>query len=229
MLNRIFQAENRLTASTLALLSHIFTKAVEWGIVDRNPCREIRKQRPAPRDRYIEDWEYEAVYSMVPEMIQVAMDLMHLTGLRPGDLLSLTRDNLTDRGIEIIPRKSIRHLPDGSVTKGKKLIIGWTDELRAVVTRAKKLPPHVRSPIISTRHGKPYSIDGFNSIWYRHMQKAVKDPENPLKASFQFRDLRAKSASDDTPERATARLGHSDPGLTERIYRRAPRIVRPLR
>ena len=25
----------------MALLSHTFTKAIEWGIVDENPCREI--------------------------------------------------------------------------------------------------------------------------------------------------------------------------------------------
>jgi hypothetical protein len=61
------------------------------------------------------------------------------------------------------------------------------------------------------------------------MQKAVADKKNPLTESFQFRDLRAKSASDDTAESATARLGHSDPKLTENIYRRKPAIVRPLR
>ena len=34
-------------------------------------------------------------------MVQCAMDLAVLTGLRPGDLLRLTRANLTDDGIEI--------------------------------------------------------------------------------------------------------------------------------
>ena len=49
------------------------------------------------------------------------------------------------------------------------------------------------------------------------MQKAVADKNNALTESFQFRDLRAKSASDDTPESATARLGHSDP-RADRAY-----------
>ena len=45
---------------------------------------------------------------------------------------------------------------------------------------------------------------------------------------FQFRDLRAKSASDDTPEAATARLGHTNAAITESVYRRKPATVRPL-
>jgi integrase len=213
----------------MALLSHVFTKAIEWGVVDRNPCREVRKQKPPPRDRYVENWEYDAFYSVAPEMIRIAMDLSVLTGLRPADLLGLTRQNLTDEGIKVIPGKSIRYFPDGAVSKGKTIVIGWTDTLRAVISRAKKEKPQIRNAIICTRKGERYSIDGFNSIWYRHMQKALKDQSNQLKQSFQFRDLRAKSASDDSAEAATARLGHSDPASTERVYRRRPKIVHPLR
>jgi hypothetical protein len=45
---------------------------------------------------------------------------------------------------------------------------------------------------------------------------------------FQFRDIRAKSASDDTLERATKRLGHTSPEITERVYRRKIKRVQPL-
>lgn len=55
------------------------------------------------------------------------------------------------------------------------------------------------------------------------------DPENPLEEPFQFRDLRAKSASDDTPEAAARRLGHVDPGITEKVYGRTATRVKPLR
>lgn len=46
---------------------------------------------------------------------------------------------------------------------------------------------------------------------------------------FQFRDLRAKSASDDTPEHASKRLGHASPAITERVYRRKAERVKPRR
>jgi integrase len=67
-----------------------------------------------------------------------------LTGLRPGDLLSLTRANQTDDGIEILTSKT-----------GKRLLIEWSDALRSAVSRAESLPmtQPVRSPLASVvRH-----------------------------------------------------------------------------
>lgn len=61
------------------------------------------------------------------------------------------------------------------------------------------------------------------------IRKAVADEESALAEPFQFRDLRAKSASDDVLEAATERLGHSDAAITNRVYRRKPVKVRPLR
>ena len=208
----------RRAVNEMALLSHVFTKSVEWGVVDANPCREIRKQRPKPRERYVTEIEYEAAYKDMPPMVQCAMDLALLTGLRPADLLGLQRSCLMEEGVQVHTRKT-----------GKRLIIEWSDELRRVVKLALLLPPHIRQPLISNRRGKPYTVDGFNSIWYRRMRKAVENKMNPLTEPFQFRDLRAKSASDDTPESAAARLGHSDSKLTESVYRRKPAVVRPLR
>ena len=202
----------------LALLSHVFTKAVEWGVIDENPCKQIRKERPKPRRRYVTETEYQAAYEAMPPMLQCAMDLAVLTGLRPGDLLSLTRANITDDGIRIFTRKT-----------GRDLIIAWSDELRQVVQQALSLQPRFRQPLICTRQGKAYSVDGFTSIWRRKIKNALTDPENRLEEAFQFRDLRAKSASDDTSEAATARLGHTNAAITERVYRRKPTMVRPLR
>ena len=202
----------------LALLSHVFTKAVEWGVVDANPCKEIRKERPKPRCRYVTETEYRAAYEIMPPMLQCAMDLAVLTGLRPGDLLALERANLTEEGISVQTAKT-----------GKGLVIEWSDELRRVVKRAQGIRPHFRQAIICNRQGAAYTVDGFASVWRRKVRKAIADPENALELPFQFRDLRAKSASDDSPEAATARLGHTNAAITERVYRRRPTVVKPLR
>jgi integrase len=202
----------------MALLSHVFTKAIEWGVVDENPCREIRKERPKPRRRYVTEAEYAAGYKAMPVMAQCAMELAVLTGLRPGDLLGLTRANLTDDGIDVATSKT-----------GKHLLIEWSEALRGAVKRALAQPPQVRQPIICNKQGKAYTVDGFNTIFYRVMTAAVKDENSGLKERFQFRDLRAKSASDDTPEAASKRLGHADPRITERVYRRRAERAKPLR
>ncbi len=72
-------------------------------------------------------------------------------------------------------------------------------------------------------------MDGFNSNWHRKIRAAIADEENALEEPFQFRDLRAKSASDDSAEKASRRLGHANPAITERVYRRRPEVVKPLR
>ena len=162
--------------------------------------------------------EYQAAYRVMPEMAQCAMDLAVLTGLRPADVLRLERSNLVDDGIQIDTRKT-----------GKSLLIEWSTELRRVVKRALQQKPQVRQSIICNKQGKPYTVDGFSSNWYRAIRKAIGNPENPLTEPFQFRDLRAKSASDDTVEAASQRLGHTDPGLTDRVYRRKPTRAKPLR
>ena len=166
------------------------------------------------RERYVEDSEYQAIYALASPMMQVAMDLAVLTGLRRGDLLELTRDNLTDEGILVRTSKT-----------GKALLIEWSDELRQVVERARKIKPQVRMPLLCTRNGTAYTAGGFNANWQRLMRKAAKRGL----ARFHFHDLRAKSASDDTLEAATKRLGHMDVRVTERVYRRRPTRVKPLR
>ena len=197
-------------------LKHIFSKAIEWGAVTTNPAREVRRLSVAPRDRYVDDWEYLAVYSVAPPVFQVAMDLAVLTGLRRGDLLALTRSQIKDDGIHVQTSKT-----------GKKLIIEWNEELRAVVARAKKLKPQVRKNVIATRGGKQFTGNGFQSTWQRAMRKAVEDDK--LEQRFTFNDLRSKSASDSADVlEASERLGHSSVDLTRRVYRRKPAKVRPL-
>ena len=63
-------------------------------------------------------------------MLRCAMDLAVLTGLRPGDLLSLERSNLSQEGILVQTAKT-----------GKGLLIEWSEELRGVVSRALGLQP----------------------------------------------------------------------------------------
>lgn len=200
----------------LEVLAHVFRYAVEWGATDVNPCREVRKLRLAKRERYVEDWEFEAVYAVALPMMQVAMDLALLTGLRRGDLLALTRDNVTDDGLLVRTSKT-----------GVPLLVEWTDELEEVVARARGIQPQVRRTLIANRQGRPYTPTGFGSNWRRLMDKALR--ETDLEEPYRFNDLRAKSASDDTMEAATERLGHMDMRTTQRFYRRKAIRVQPLR
>jgi integrase len=108
-------------------------------------------------------------------------------------------------------------------------LIEWSETLRSVVKRALAHAPQVRQPIICNKQGKAYTVDGFNTIFYRAMSRVVQDQNSGLAERFQFRDLRAKSASDDTAEAASKRLGHADVKITERVYRRKSERAKRLR
>lgn len=42
----------------IEVLSHAYTKAIEWGLTDTHPIKQkVRKLSTPPRTRYIEDWE----------------------------------------------------------------------------------------------------------------------------------------------------------------------------
>jgi integrase len=196
----------------LEVAKHLFAMGVQWGALDENPGRDVRKFPVERRRRYVTDADFRAVYERADPMIRCAMDLAVLTGLRRGDLLSLTRDHLTPEGIRIDTAKT-----------GAGLLIEWSDELRAVVDRAWALGPEVRRHVIVTRRGKGYTPDGFSALFRRVLLRT------PAEHRFRWHDLRAKSASDDTLEAAAARLGHASAATTVRHYRRAPAKVRPLR
>ena len=200
----------------VSLLGHVFVKAIRWGAATKNPAHGIEKPKCKPRERYVTDAEFLAVRALANPRLQIAMDLALLTGLRRGDLLSLTRDSLTDEGLLVKSKKTV-----------KALLFEYTPELVEVSNRAKKLPPQLPGYyLIRTREGKQYSPSGFAANWQRLMRKAMKQGIE----RFTFQDIRAKSASDsESLQAASERLGHTSMEITDRIYMRVPHRVKPLR
>jgi integrase len=217
------RAERAPTAANreMELLSHICSMGVEWGAMDFNPLRNMRKLKRPPRDRYVTNAEYLRVWELASPMVQCVLDLAMLTGLRRGDIFRLERKHITNDGIVIRPGKTLK-------TTGQTILFEWSPDLRAVVHRALSLPPQVRQHIVCNRKGKPFTKNGFDSVWQRLMAKATSG-DNSIQ-HFQFRDLRRKSATDEGDERAAqARLGHSSSRITKQVYRVKPVRVRPLR
>lgn len=150
----------QLCASEFANWRSQLKVATEWGAISHNPARELSKLKVKPRDRYVTDEELAAVREKAHSMVQVALDLAVLTGLRRGDLLSLTKDHLKDDGFHIMTAKT-----------GRGLIIAYSPELTAVLERAKLMKPHFRKPLIANRQGKAFTGSGFATLWRRAMVK----------------------------------------------------------
>lgn len=218
------------------LLSHAFTKAVEWGFINRHPfAYQMRFENGPPRDRYVEDWEIIEALSIDSKrkkgsvlMIQAYIRLKLLTGLAQGDLLRLQEDQLKEDGIHTQRHKTKRKT-------GKRTIYEWSPELRKAVDMAKTSRSNPNSPFLfCNRYGQGYvnettgKAPGWKSMWQRFFERVLQETE--VKQNFTEHDLRAKVGSDaDTLEHARALLAHADSKTTDRIYRRKAERVTPLR
>jgi len=187
----------------ISLLSHIFSYAMRWGQIDRNPCLGVAKHPEKGRDRYITDDEYEKVKAIANELIATVMDFAYITALRKGDILNLRLDQITEEGIWIKQSKT-----------GSKQLYVWTSGLREIVDRAKSLKRPIRGLyLFCTRQGQPYSDTGFKAMWSRVQIKWALQGGN----RFTFHDIRAKALTDakriglDTQSLA----GHASAAMTE--------------
>lgn len=199
-------------------LSHVFTKAIEWGVIQnsQHPMRGLKiKQGSQPRDRYVEDWELSEALAVADDMLVLYLAFKLITGMDKSTILSIQLFDIKEDGIEAGRLK----------TKGRRRLYEWTPALRECVRQIKALPRPVSSVwLFCTRQGQPFiNADGytsaFDSKWRRFMAKALN--QTGLENRFTEHDLRAKAASDsDSLEFAQALLGHSDPSITKRVYRR---------
>lgn len=200
----------------IGLLRAALNKSVRWGAIERNPLTGVELPAVPTRKRYVTDAELAIARGLASERLRVAIDLAYLTGLRQGDVLGLTRANLTDEGIEVTAGKT-----------GKAMIVTWTDDLREVVKRAKGLPPQLPGQyLVRTRTGAPYTSSGFASLW----QALMRRHKAAGGEVFQFKDIRAKTASDSgSLTEASERLQHSTTAITSQRYMRRAARIKPLK
>lgn len=194
----------------IALLRHLLTKAAHWGLIARNPLLGLQYRNPEPpRERYVTDGELAAAMEQAPQAwLRALLWLAYLTGLRRRDVLALTRFQVQPEGLLVRESKT-----------AKRVLIGWTAELRQVVDAALAASPDDRL--------FPVTESAVNNAWGRFQRTwAAAGGER-----FTLRDLRAKHATDfeTAGGDATAQLGHSGRAVTARHYLQAPRRVVPIR
>jgi integrase len=213
------------TNHEIGVLSHAYSKAIEWGLAEDNPIKgKVGKISRPPRRRYVEDWELDEALKVASPFIKGYIELKLRLGLRRGDMLSIRLADLITDGIRVTPRKT-------QGTTGKTVVYGWTDDLRTAVDAVMALRNGIESEwLFCTRKGKCYMNENgrsnsFDSVWQRFMDKALK--ETGLKERFTEHDLRAKVASDNNLDRAQQLLGHSSSAITDRVYRRKAETIAP--
>lgn len=188
----------------IALLSAVWNWARERGHLDaQNPTLGVKRHRERAREVYVTDAEFRAIWDAAPPELQDALDLARLTGQREGDILRMRRDHIQGGHLWVRQGKT-----------GKRVGIALEGELATVVERCLT---RVRSAT------GPYLVqtDAGQALTYAMLRNRFDDARETAGATWQFRDLRPKAATDlDDVREAQQLLGHASESTTAEIYRR---------
>lgn len=151
----------------VGMLSTLFGWAMERNLIAYNPARDIKALHKADRSNLI--WEprhWEAVKS-VPAHVHRALTLASLTGLRQGDLLSLTWEQVGRHDIETTAHKT-----------GGRVVVPLYPELKRALGKKGE------GAILRTSAGNPWTVSGFKSSWQKSRPKGFDRTFHDLRGTF---------------------------------------------
>lgn len=210
----------KLANNEIATFSNIWNCAREWGYTDRpNPCQGVKRYPTGKREVYIEDRIYALVYQAAGQQIRDLMDIAYLTGQRPVDVVKLHSDHIHNGILHITQQK----------TKAKQRfeIVGRLAEIIG-----RRLPEN-GGYLFRNKYGRRLTRQ-ILTAWFRDLRVRLMAAHPELQHeldTFQFRDLRAKSATDiylsSTLADAQTQLGHTSERMTQ-TYIRQVKVQRPI-
>ena len=223
---RVHRASAPIVANReVALLSNLFNLAVELGDIDRNPCKEVRRNPEESRDRLVEAEEFEqfvawALQQGESNVVLVSMaQFAALTGNRRAEFLKLHWPQVDEHVVRLQRAKQ-------RGKKSKRELIGVSAALQEVLDRMKAAEGYSPMGAVfrAPRTGNAYSEAGFKGMWQRLMKKALD--AKVIAERFTFHDLRGhyttyfKLKFGELPEL------HADPKTTAGVYERSREVRR---
>jgi integrase len=215
----------------IALFSDIWNKAREWGYTAKeNPVKGVRKNKETPRDFYADDEVWNAVRNQGDQALSDAMDLAYLCGQRPADVLKFRQSDVVDDALTVRQNKTKKPM------RIRLTVDGVRTELGALIDRIRSRKITSVS-LLATDKGNALS-KGMLRTRFEHARElaALKsaalgnsDIAQKIRA-FQFRDARAKAASEiEDINKASELLGHTKIEMTSHVYRRVGEMVNPTK
>ena len=212
----------------MALLKHVFTKAVEWGVIDDHPMKagnfkmyteEKSKLRTPSIEEILDSID---PYNCPNPMLRAFVLLKLITGLRMTDILGITMSDITSEYLTVVQSKTRN-------TTGKTLKFKMTDLLKQVIDEAKAYPANVLSPyLFKTDKGSSYlkednTCHGFQTIW-QYWQNNYFPPDK----QYSVRSLRKANLNVGDLKAASIRGGHASLATTIKHYIDNVSIVVPI-
>lgn len=211
----------------IAFFASCYQEGIEQGLVESNPCREVRRNKEKPRNRLPSDTDIKTFMAVAKrrgagsELIGIMGRFTALTGRRRAEFLTLMHSQVSDKGI------TLEFAKDKADEAKRKGFIPWTPALRQVFEDAKSIKRPGEAPpasvyVFPNRRGQAYTEQGFKAMWSKIMNDWLA--EDRTRQRFTFHDLRAYYVTvmvdrNENPET------HSNPATTRKIYDRR-RVVK---
>jgi integrase len=159
----------------IALLSAVLEFGRRKGVLELNPCRDIKYNKTRPDTRYVTPAELDLVMRVARErggmylVNALCLRAAYLTVSRPDEMRQITRQAITALGMEMAVGKRKK----GRAEKFK--LIEWSTELRAVIDEALSLQRTTSLYVFGNSDGQPYTTSGFNTNLRRLMVHAQEE------------------------------------------------------
>ena len=223
-----WHASEQPAANTVRL--HLSALKSFYGYLDdrdlldgRNPVERIKapRVRRRPNDRLRTDEAEALLAACLTEQEKILIWLLRWTGLRVGEALALTADDLDleRRVIRVRASKTDAGLRTVPIVDELGVVLLWIDQLRA------RKDWRAEMPLLATRGGTPWKEQYAWRLVKRVARRAERrlTGEGPLQSAVTPHTLRRTYASDlinrGVPlEHVSKMLGHSDVRVTQQAY-----------
>jgi integrase len=199
----------------MAALGSAFNFGVSMGMIDKNPCHGVKRNKEKPRTRRVETWEVNRLSQVAKAkgesayMIMLIGMMVAITGRRRAEVRELPDLALREEGIRVKAAKQQMDDPD------QWFLIAWSPLLRQLVTEALAMKRNGRGYVFATEEGRPYTDSGFKTMWGRTMDDYVAQGG----VRFTAHDLRAYYVTE-MSEKGEDPKTHRNRATTERVYNR---------
>lgn len=221
----------------IALLRLILEYGVRRGVIQSNPFAQVQKLPTRRTDRLVTDAELELALKVgrrcggPRHIVAMAMKTAWLCLRRSTEVRSLDWSQITADGIVWTAAKRQK---GQAVRQG---LIEWSDELRATIEEARKIPRHRVASwyVFGNLAGQPYSKSSWGKVVASLMRECVAQAqrEHVKFRPFSLQDCRPKGVTDKMAAQASDVMDatmHSSPSMIQQTYdRRRLRVAKPVR
>lgn len=171
---RAEKVSNATINRELACLKHLFTKAIEWGYIDKNSSKKVKLLKEPPgRVRYLEKDEIKKLLKNCSDNIRPIVITALTTGMRLSELFNLRWQDIDFEEKVIIVRNS---------KNNESRILPMNQTLYSTLVAL----PRTNEFVFTSKNGNPYK--SIKTSFKNALKKAKIE-------NFRFHDLRHTFAS----------------------------------